>query len=221
MSDRAFPWWLGLAERGGTGALAVLGHSWRLERADAPEYLTALAAGERFIYAFWHARTVTITWWRRGEGIAVLVSQHADGELIARVSERLGYVTGRGSSTRGGEAGMRDMIRWARAGRQLAVAPDGPRGPAHHVKDGLLVMASRLGRRIVPMGAAADHEWRARSWDQHRIPKPFARIVLRHAAPVAVVKDIHGDALIPARLELDAALDTVQAEASRRAGVAV
>jgi lysophospholipid acyltransferase (LPLAT)-like uncharacterized protein len=89
------------------------------------------------------------------------------------------------------------------------------------VKDGLLVMASRLGRRIVPMAGAADREWRTRSWDQQRIPKPFARVVLRHAAPVAVAKDIHGDALIPARFELDAALDAAQAEASRRAGVAV
>lgn len=84
-----------------------------------------------------------------------------------------------------------------------------------------MVLASRLGRRIVPMAAAADREWRTRSWDQQRIPKPFARVVLRHAAPVAVVKDIHGDALIPARLELDAALDAAQAEASRRAGVPV
>ena len=220
MSRARTPWWLGLADVSGMAALALLASTWRLQRHDAPEYREALASGERFVYAFWHERIVSLTWWHRGEDFAVLVSQHHDGELITRVIHRLGYVTGRGSSTRGGEAGLRDMIRWAREGRQLAVTPDGPRGPAHVVKDGLLVMASRLGRRIVPMAAASDRAWTMRSWDRQRIPKPFARVVLRHAAPVAVARDIHGDALIPARAEVNDALDACTREAQRLAGEA-
>lgn len=218
MSGARSPWWLGLAERSGTAGLAMLGHTWRLERVDDPAYTQALAQGERLIYAFWHARIITLTWWHRHEGMAALVSQHRDGELITRVATRLGYVAGRGSSTRGGEAGLREMIRWARQGRHLAVSPDGPRGPACRVKDGLLVMASRLGRRIVPMAGAADREWRTRSWDRHCIPKPFARIVLCHGAPLTVARDIHGDALATARREVEAALTAAQDEATRRAG---
>lgn len=218
MSGERVPWWLGLAAFGGTAALSVLARTWRVEHRDDPEFVSALATGERFIYAFWHERIVSVTWWHRNEGIAVLVSQHHDGELITRVIERLGYVTGRGSSTRGGEAGLKDMLRWARQGRHLGVTPDGPRGPAHVVKDGLLVLASRLGLRIVPLAAGSDRAWTARSWDRHRIPKPFARVAVCHAAPIAVAREIHGDALIPARAQLNAALDAITAEARRRAG---
>jgi lysophospholipid acyltransferase (LPLAT)-like uncharacterized protein len=75
----------------------------------------------------------------------VLISQHRDGELIARIAERLGYATGRGSSTRGGEEGARDMLRLAEEGRVLAITPDGPRGPAEKVKPGLVFLASRTG----------------------------------------------------------------------------
>ena len=81
----------------------------------------------------------------------MLVSRHRDGEWITRVIHHLGYVTGRGSSTRGGDAGVREMLAWADAGRQLAVTPDGPRGPAEQAKEGAAYLAVRTGRRVVPM----------------------------------------------------------------------
>src|SRR5262245_25275378 len=119
----------------------------------------------------------------RHEGIAVLVSRHRDGELITRVIERLGFVAARGSSTRGGEAGVRGMLSWAGQDRQLAVTPDGPRGPAEQVKPGALYLAERTGRRMVPIGVAAHPVRALRSWDRFRIPWPFARVMVTHGAP--------------------------------------
>src|SRR5262249_34043406 len=121
----------------------------------------------------------------RHEGIAVLVSRHRDGELITRVIERLGFVAARGSSTRGGEAGVRGMLAWAGQDRHLAVTPDGPRGPAEQVKAGAVFLAERTGRRMVPIGVAARPAQALHSWDRFRVPWPFARVLVSHGAPLA------------------------------------
>ncbi len=186
MSAARHPWWLPLAAWAGAGFLRLLGATWRFEVVDAPEYTAALANGERFVYAFWHSGLLPLTVVRRDEGIAVLVSRHRDGELITRIIERLGYVSARGSSTRGGDAGVREMLTWAEAGRHLAVTPDGPRGPVEQVKDGLLYLATRTGRRIVPIAVAARPTWALRSWDRFRVPRPFARVRAAHGAPFAL-----------------------------------
>src|SRR5262245_37931196 len=104
--------------------------TWRLVWVDAHEEEARLARGDRGIFAFWHARLLPLGFTHRGRGIAVLVSQHRDGELIARIITCLGFCTGRGSSTRGGDGGIRDMLAHAVAGRLLGLTPDGPRGPA-------------------------------------------------------------------------------------------
>src|SRR5262249_12221116 len=150
----------------------------------------------------------------RHEGIAVLVSRHRDGELITRVIERLGYVTGRGSSTRGGGQGAREMVAWAERGRHLAITPDGPRGPAERVKDGTFYLAARTGRRVVPIGIGSSPAWALRSWDRFRVPRPFARICIIHGAPIAL--ETRGEAAAEqARSLLDRAIAAVADESGR------
>src|SRR5262245_7683821 len=150
-----YPWWMGLAAFLGAGLVRALGATWRFSVVDAPEYTAALARGERFVYAFWHSALLPLAVLHRNEGIAVLVSRHRDGELITRVIERLGFVAARGSSTRGGEAGLRGMLTWAGQDRHLAVTPDGPKGPPERVKPGTVFLAEQTGRRMVPIGVAA------------------------------------------------------------------
>jgi lysophospholipid acyltransferase (LPLAT)-like uncharacterized protein len=179
------PWWLPLAAVLGAGVVRAIGATWRFTVSDAPEYSAALARGERFVYAFWHSALLPLAVLHRHEGIAVLVSRHRDGELITRIIERLGFVAARGSSTRGGEAGVRGMLAWAGQDRHLAVTPDGPRGPAEQVKPGALYLAERTGRRMVPIGVAADRTRAFRSWDRFRVPWPFARVLVSHGAPFA------------------------------------
>jgi lysophospholipid acyltransferase (LPLAT)-like uncharacterized protein len=210
------PWWMPLAAWAGAGLVRLLGATWRFELADAPEYTAAEAGGERFIYAFWHSALLPMAVMHRGRGIAVLVSRHRDGELITRIIHRLGYVTGRGSSTRGGEAGVREMLAWADAGRHLAFTPDGPRGPAERAKEGASFLAQRTGRRVVPIALGVRSAWVLRSWDRFRIPKPFARVVVAHGAPLPLPA---GDGRREeARVCFDGALQSLTRETRARAG---
>ncbi len=186
MSRARLPWWLGAAAVLGTWIVRLFGSTWRYEVVDRPEYTTAAGRGERFVYAFWHSGLLMGAVLRRGEGIAVLVSQHRDGELITRIIRRLGYVAARGSSTRGGDSGVRELLVRAEEGRHLALTPDGPRGPAERMKDGVYYVATRTGRRVVPIGFGVRRAWVLRSWDRFRVPQPFARICVTHGAPIAL-----------------------------------
>ena len=207
------PWWLPLAAACGGAALRVIGATWRFTVSDAPEYTAALGRGERFVYAFWHSALLPLAVLHKNEGTAVLVSRHRDGELITRVVERLGIVAARGSSTRGGEAGVRGMLAWAARDRHLAVTPDGPRGPAEQVKPGALFLAERTGRRMVPIAMAARPVRALRSWDRFRVPWPFARVLVSHGAPFQVV-----DSGECARLEFERALASLTRDVRARAG---
>lgn len=184
MSANAYPWWVDPAALAGAGVMRLLGGTWRIDEVNDPAFEALLAAREPFIYALWHARLLSLTYSHRGLDVAVLISRHRDGELITRIVERLGYVTARGSSTRGGEAGMREMIAWAREGRTLAITPDGPRGPAGKVKPGVVALATLLKLPVVPVSGASSADWRMRSWDRFRVPKPFARVAISHGAPL-------------------------------------
>ena len=217
MSGDRHPWWLGLVATLGEWVARLFASTWRYHVEDGPEYRSALANGERFVYAFWHSGILPGALLHRDEGIAVLVSRHRDGELITRLIQRLGYVTARGSSTRGGDAGVRELLAWAEQGRQLAVTPDGPRGPAEQVKPGLVYLAARTGRRVVPIGFGARPAWVLRSWDRFRVPRPFARVCVTHGDPLTL--DAHDDAAVAlARDEIDSALTAVTREARRRVG---
>jgi lysophospholipid acyltransferase (LPLAT)-like uncharacterized protein len=163
------PWWLPIAAWAGQGLVRLLGATWRFEVVRAPEYAEAERAEERFVYAFWHSVILPMAVLRRDEGIAVLVSRHRDGELITRIIEGLGYVTARGSSTRGGDAGVREMLAWGERGHHLAVTPDGPRGPREQAKPGVVYLTDRTHRRLVPIAVASPSCWvmRVVGWLPH------------------------------------------------------
>ena len=213
MSQARYPWWLEPAAALGALTVRAMGASWRIETVADPEYVAAAARGERFIFAFWHARLLPLVYVRRDEGAAVLVSRHRDGQLITRVIEHMGFTTARGSSTRGGEAGVRELLVAAGSGRDLGMTPDGPRGPAEVVKEGLLYVAARSGLRIVPLANSARDSWVLRSWDRFRIPRPLARLCVCYGAPIAVPEP--GE---EARLRIEAALCAVTEAAARASG---
>ncbi|HYM80114.1 MAG TPA: lysophospholipid acyltransferase family protein [Candidatus Limnocylindria bacterium] len=190
LSRRTAPWWMGLAAWAATAALLVLGRTWRIVWVNLAGRDAALARDERCIFALWHAHLLPLVFTHRRRAVAVLISRHRDGELIARVVERFGYVTARGSSTRGGEEGVREMLAQAEAGHLLAITPDGPRGPAERVKPGLIYLASRTGFPILPVAAGARPVWALRSWDRFRIPRPFARVVVAYGEPIAIPSEL-------------------------------
>ena len=129
----------------------------------------------RFVYAFWHESLLAPVRFRTR--VRVLISKHADGELIGQVAERLGFGVIRGSSTRGGSGALVEL--WdSSVHSHLIFHPDGPQGPRRRVQAGLIVLASRSGLPIVPVGVAYTRAWRAKSWDRFAVPKPFCRCIL-------------------------------------------
>ncbi|HEX9218970.1 MAG TPA: DUF374 domain-containing protein, partial [Gemmatimonadaceae bacterium] len=114
-------------------------------------------------------------------------SEHRDGELVARAASSLGFGLIRGSSTRGADRALISIVRELQAGREVAITPDGPRGPAAKFAPGALVAAQRSDSFILPVVAVADRAWRLRSWDRFMIPKPFARVTIAYGNPTKVL----------------------------------
>jgi lysophospholipid acyltransferase (LPLAT)-like uncharacterized protein len=218
VKPRRYPWWLEPAAAAGAMLVRALGATWRVDRRDVEAFDAAIAEGRRCIFAFWHAGILPLAWIHRGRGVVVLVSRHRDGQLITRIIERLGFATSRGSSTRGGEEGVMDMLRKAKEGRLLAITPDGPRGPAGTLKPGIVYLASRTGLPIVPVASAAGSCWRLRSWDRFRIPRPFTRVVVAYGDPIAVPPGLAGKTLEAWRARVEQALEAHTAGVGARAG---
>jgi len=170
----------------GKGVIGALAPTWRT-RVVNEEHLNELrASGRPFIYSLWHGHLLPLLWHHRGSGVAILISEHRDGELIARAAQWLGYRLIRGSTTRGAERALLSLVRELKGGRQVAITPDGPRGPARTFAPGALIAAQRSGAPILPVAASADRAWRLKSWDRFVIPKPFARVTVAYGAPTTV-----------------------------------
>ncbi|HEV2846849.1 MAG TPA: lysophospholipid acyltransferase family protein [Thermoanaerobaculia bacterium] len=173
---------------------------------------------EHFILAFWHRHLLLMPYAYRGKGISVLVSQSTDGELIARTVARLGIDSSRGSSSRGGAAGMRSLLRKAAEGWDIAFTPDGPRGPLREVQPGVILAAAATGLPIQPVALAATLKKELRSWDRFVVPAPFSTVHFVYGEPLAVER--RGD-LEAAGAELKRRLDAAEGEAERRAGASI
>lgn len=146
-------------------------------------------AGQGALYAFWHGRMLPLIFLHRERAGVVLVSQHRDGEAIARVVAKLGYIAARGSTTRGGAKALLELVRLAREGRDIGVTPDGPRGPREVAQNGVITAARQTGLPIIPVATASDRAWEVRSWDRFMVPKPFSNVFVRYGAPIWIPHD--------------------------------
>ncbi len=111
--------------------------------------------GKHFILAFWHGRLLLMPYSYPGKKISVLISKHRDGELIARTMAYFGFHSSRGSTTRGGAMGLRQMLRAVRDGYDLAFTPDGPKGPGYKVQMGVIEAARMTGLPVIPVSFGA------------------------------------------------------------------
>ncbi|NOX37238.1 MAG: lysophospholipid acyltransferase family protein [Calditrichaeota bacterium] len=148
-------------------------------------------SGRPFILALWHENLLMPLWVMRGHRIYALVSQHFDGEVIARVLWTLGFGSIRGSSTRGGQEAYRQIRELLSRGRvSVAITPDGPTGPRRQAKLGTVRLSSETGVPIVAMGIAASRYRRLGSWDRFRLIYPFSRVVVAFDEPFQVPPDL-------------------------------
>lgn len=166
----------------------LLARTWRIRAYNDAPWRALLAAKTPFIFAVWHGDMLAPIWAHRHHGMVALVSEHSDGEIIARIIAKIGLESARGSSTRGGSRALLTLIRALEAGRIVAFTPDGPRGPRRVLQPGLIAAAKRAGVPVVLIGAAPSRAWRFSSWDQFALPKPFATVHLVYADPVVATE---------------------------------
>jgi lysophospholipid acyltransferase (LPLAT)-like uncharacterized protein len=148
----------------------------------------------RYIYAFWHENILVPAYHYGKRDIYVLISRHADGQLIAEVIRHLCFRVVAGSTTRGGVEAVRQMLRLSRMAH-LVITPDGPRGPRRRVQPGLIYLAARTGLPIVPFGIAYANAWRMRSWDRFAVPRPWSEAACVTGEPICVPDALNKEGL--------------------------
>jgi lysophospholipid acyltransferase (LPLAT)-like uncharacterized protein len=168
----------------------------------------------RGIFCFWHRCTLPAGWYFRKFRCSILISQSFDGELIARTLGLLGYGSVRGSSSRGGAAGLMALREVLERGDPVVFTADGPRGPIYETKMGPVKLASVTGERIGSFYLLPERAWTLRSWDRFLVPLPFSRVIVswsRRIDPPA--PDADAATLEAKRAELNDALDRARLRA--------
>jgi hypothetical protein len=167
---------VGLVGALGPFLIRVLGRTWRVTTVGGDVIARVHADGRAAIYAFWHGQLLALEYLYRGRMIHVLSSWHRDGEMSARLMSALGFGVVRGSTSRGSARGLLGMLAKAKQGYDLAITPDGPRGPWGSVERGIFFLSEKSGSPIVPIGVAATPAKRLASWDRFLVPLPFSRV---------------------------------------------
>jgi len=140
--------------------------------------------GKNVIISFWHDQLLMMVLGYPGKQARILISSSKDGELIARVMRFFGQDAVRGSSNRGGREAFKHLLKLASEPTDLVITPDGPKGPRHEIKDGVVQLARLTGRPIIPMAFVCSKGHRFASWDRFLLPYPFSRGVYAFGEPV-------------------------------------
>jgi lysophospholipid acyltransferase (LPLAT)-like uncharacterized protein len=197
----------------GYPVVAALGRTLRW-RVSGLQHLDAIrAAGHQPVMGFWHGRILPATVYFRRRGIVVITSENFDGEWIARIIERFGYATARGSTSSGGKRALLQLVREMKAGRPAGFTLDGPRGPARVAQPGAVWLAMATGNPLLPFHLEASASWTARSWDRTQIPKPFSTVGIAVGEPLYVEPHASDAALEAARQELERRLAVLETDA--------
>jgi hypothetical protein len=175
---------------------------------------------EPFIVAFWHGRLLLAPFgWPRGVPVHMLISQHRDGELIARTIGHFGFQTVRGSSRRQGSQALRTMVKALQDGSCIGITPDGPHGPRMRASEGVVSLARLAGVPVIPAAIGISRRRLMGSWDRMIVGLPFSRGVFVWGQPITVPREADAAAQAALRLEIEESLTALSDEADRRCGV--
>ncbi len=205
--------------------LALLGASTRLRTVAGDEVLATFHAERRpALFVFWHDRMLIGSYFMarrfqaRGYPMTVLNSPSRDGELGSRVVRYFGGESVRGSTSRGGTRALRGLLRSAARGNGLMLMPDGPRGPRHRVKPGIVAIAQLAGIPIVPLSWAAARSWHLGSWDRMEIPRPFTRVCVAAGEPIVVPRRLDEEDFARYAAAVESTLEDLEELARGRLG---
>jgi lysophospholipid acyltransferase (LPLAT)-like uncharacterized protein len=195
--------------------LALIGMTLRFEIL-AEEGAVPATPPAKGIFCFWHRCTLPCGWYFRKFRCSILISQSFDGELIARTLGLLGYNSVRGSSSRGGAAGLLALQGVLEQGLPVVFTADGPRGPIYQTKIGPVKLSQMTGEEMGSFYLLPERAWVMRSWDEFLIPKPFSRVAVSWARAVAAsAPGDSAEALEMKRQELNDALERARLQAEK------
>lgn len=195
-------------------------------RCQGTASIPAPAGCQGYILAIWHQNLFAGILAQTGRKHVVIISRSRDGEPVSELCTRLGHHVSRGSSKKGdidkgGKQAKDEMIEMLRAGLPGALTVDGPRGPAHVVKPGIIEMARATGLPIIPYVPLPARCWSFRSWDRFRLPKPFSRIDVHYGTPLHVPQDTAFDGFACYQQQIADALDEIERTHWAAAGRAI
>lgn len=204
----------------------LLARTWRFRFVEGEAVFDAvLAKGEPVVWCLWHNRIAAGAGllirriFPSGMDVTLLSSPSRDGSISAAIVSGHGGRVIRGSSSRGGARALLEVVRTVREhGTSPIMVPDGPRGPAYRAKAGLLTIAGKSGRAIVPVALAARRAWVLGTWDRLIVPKPFARIAVAVAEPIEIPAKLSAEESDRRREELDALLGRLHRTAESAVG---
>lgn len=200
--------------------VSAIGRTIRLRTVNSDEVDRRLAQGEGQILVTWHGRTLVPLLYFRKKRVVSLVSTSRDGEIQYRLHRRFGWDAVRGSSGKDATRAVLNAVRRLRAGETIAVAPDGPKGPARVAQPGVLYLAMKSGCPVIPAGISSSSAWFINSWDRFLIPKPGARVVLIFGAPIYPSEGAGEDWIRDMTRQLEDSINGLQEEADALTGYA-
>jgi lysophospholipid acyltransferase (LPLAT)-like uncharacterized protein len=202
-----FPW-LGKAQHAVVTFFAFQGinffeNSFRKVRVMSPGARALITANQGVIYALYHGDMDLMLELPRQNNTTVLISASRDGDMIDIVTRKLGMETARGSTARRGVAGLLGMVEAAKQGRYLAMLVDGPKGPWHEIKPGVVKLAQLTGFPIIPLGMSSRSCWWVPTWDRFNMVSLFGPVLTVYGEPLLVPIDATEEQLDDYLVELD------------------
>jgi hypothetical protein len=190
---------------------------WAVEGSDVPA--SWWTQNKPFILAFWHGRILMMPFcWPARHPINMLISQHRDGQIIARTVSHFGIDTISGSSSKGGLSALRSLLKTLKSGVCVGVTPDGPRGPRMRASDGIVQVARLSGVPVIPCTFAVRRRKVLDTWDRFVVALPFSTGVFVWGTPILVPPNSSAGELEALRKRVEDSLNAITAEADARMG---
>ena len=172
--------------------IRFLGRTMRFEEINLEIPRSFWERGIPALFAFWHGRLLMMPLiYYRGKKLSFLVSPHRDGQVVGKALTRFGFHAILGSTTRKGFSAFKQMVKAHQSGSDLALTPDGPRGPRYRVQIGVIELAKLTGRPVIPLSFSASRRKIFKTWDHFLLPYPFSKGVFIGGEPILV--DSKGD----------------------------
>ena len=182
----------------------------RLTVINEQAWLDHYRSGGRILLCGWHQQLYPMIAYLGKHRPSIMISRSKDGEFIARVAQRIGWLPVRGSSSKGGASALRQMLEALETRRIGGHVLDGPRGPSGKVKKGAIFMATSTGAALVPVRVRPEKAWFFRkSWDRFFVPKPFSKVTVTFGDPTTVAKTDDLEQLEAYRVQLETAMTPV------------